>query len=154
MRALLTGASGFLGRYVLDQLRRQGVDTVVIGRTCPGGPHGDTIQADLLQLEDYTAIVQRAQATHLLHLAWYAEHGQYWTSPLNLRWLEASVRLVEAFCVAGGQKVVAAGSCAENRHPAHRHRHLQPDPTSAGGLPASVAERGGNPGTVAGMGGG
>lgn len=47
------------------------------------------------------------------HLAWYAEHGKYWDSPLNLRWTEATVRLVEAFCMAGGQQVVISGTCAE-----------------------------------------
>ena len=57
--------------------------------------------------------MSHVQATHLLHLAWYAEHGKYWDSPLNLRWTEATVRLVEAFCMAGGQQVVISGTCAE-----------------------------------------
>ena len=113
MRVLLTGASGFLGRYVLNQLTKRGIDTIVVGRSRPAEHGGDFIRADLLQNNDCSAVVQRARATHLLHLAWYAEHGAYWTSPLNLRWLEASVRLVETFCSAGGQKVVAAGTCAE-----------------------------------------
>lgn len=113
MRVLLTGASGFLGRYVLNQLTRQGINVVVVGRSRPAVHEGDFIEADLLQKDDCLAAVQRARATHLIHLAWYAEHGHYWESPLNLRWLEASIRLVEAFCSAGGQKVVAAGTCAE-----------------------------------------
>lgn len=113
MRVLLTGASGFLGRYVLDQLTQQGIATSVVGRTRPAGYAGDFISADLLRVDDYSAIVQSAKATHLLHLAWYAEHGKYWASPLNLRWVEASIRLVEAFCAAGGKKVVVAGTCAE-----------------------------------------
>ena len=89
------------------------MDTVVVGRSCPAGHQGAFIQADLLQVNDFAVLVAQTQATHLVHLAWYAEHGKYWSSPLNLRWLEASVRLVEAFCAAGGQKVVAAGTCAE-----------------------------------------
>ncbi|MGB5148357.1 MAG: NAD(P)-dependent oxidoreductase, partial [Porticoccaceae bacterium] len=28
-------------------------------------------------------------------------------------WVEASIRLAEAFCASGGQKIVAAGTCAE-----------------------------------------
>jgi len=113
MRVLLTGASGFIGRHVLSQLVDAGVDTVVLGRSRPDGYTGDFIEADLLQKQGCNDVVQLAEASHLIHLAWYVEHGQYWTSPLNLRWVEASVRLVEAFCAAGGQKVIAAGTCAE-----------------------------------------
>jgi len=113
MRVLLTGASGFIGRHLLSQLVDAEIDAVVVGRSRPDGYTGDFIEADLLQPEGSKEVAQHAGASHLLHLAWYAEHGQYWTSPLNLRWVEASVRLVEAFCAADGQKVVAAGTCAE-----------------------------------------
>jgi nucleoside-diphosphate-sugar epimerase len=113
MRVLLTGASGFLGQYVLNQLVQQRVDVVAVGRTCPAGYSGHFIEADLLQIDCCADIIQRSGASHLIHLAWYAEHGKYWNSRLNIRWLNASVRLVEAFCSAGGQKVVAAGTCAE-----------------------------------------
>ena len=113
MRVLLTGASGFLGSYVLNQLAHQGIETVVVGRSQPANHKGGFIPADLLRLTDHLPVVQAAKATHLLHLAWYAEHGKYWTSPLNLRWVETSIRLAEAFCASGGQKIVAAGTCAE-----------------------------------------
>lgn len=113
MRVLLTGASGFIGRHVLSQLADAGVDTVVIGRLRPDGYKGDFIEADLLQTESCIRLIQSAGVSHLIHLAWYAEHGRYWTSPLNLRWVEASVRLVEVFCATGGQKVIGAGTCAE-----------------------------------------
>lgn len=113
MKVLLTGATGFIGRYVLDLLQQDKIESVTVGRTFPIGSQGEFIQADLLKLEDIPAVVNKASASHLLHLAWYAEHGHYWASPLNLRWVEASVRLVEAFCAAGGQKVVVSGTCAE-----------------------------------------
>jgi len=113
MRVLLTGASGFLGRYVLSQLSQRGIDVLVVGRSCPVDYRGDFRQVDLLQSSDCFDLINSARPTHLMHLAWYAEHGEYWTSPLNLRWAEATVRLVETFAAAGGQKVVAAGTCAE-----------------------------------------
>lgn len=114
MRVLLTGASGFLGRYVLDSLRKHGIESVMLGRRrAPDSAFAEFIEADLLATQDFAALVKAAGATHLLHLAWYAEHGKYWTSPLNLRWVEATTRLVEAFCEAGGQQVVVAGTCAE-----------------------------------------
>jgi nucleoside-diphosphate-sugar epimerase len=113
MRVLLTGASGFLGTYVLSQLTQRGIEVVVVGRTRPMGYRGTYIEADLLQIGCFAEIAQLSRASHLLHLAWNVEYGGFWASPMNLRWLEASLRLVEAFCAAHGQKVVVAGSCAE-----------------------------------------
>lgn len=112
MRVLLTGASGFIGRYALRALQHRGIEVLAVGRA-PPRTSVSFIAADLLSVTDFGPLVQQAQATHLLHLAWYAEHGKYWTSPLNLRWAEATSRLVEAFCAAGGQQVVIAGTCAE-----------------------------------------
>lgn len=112
MRVLLTGASGFIGRYALKTLQHRGIEVVAVGRARPQ-PYVPFIEADLLSTTDFNPLVQQAQATHLLHLAWYTEHGKYWTSALNLRWAEATSRLVEAFCAAGGQQVVIAGTCAE-----------------------------------------
>lgn len=114
MRVLLTGASGFLGQYMLRMLQDSGIETIAVGRTLP--PQCDSShfrQVDLLDERNFDDLVSSIGATHLLHLAWYAEHGAYWASPLNLRWTEATVRLVEAFCRAGSQKVVLAGTCAE-----------------------------------------
>jgi nucleoside-diphosphate-sugar epimerase len=114
MKVLLTGAGGFVGRYVLESLCRRGIDVVTLGRRpSPGTPSVPFIAADLLSTPDFARLAADSRATHLLHLAWYAEHGKYWSSPLNLRWVDATVRLVEAFCQVGGQRVVVAGTCAE-----------------------------------------
>jgi len=112
MKVLLTGASGFIGSYVLNALQNHGIEVVAIGRTQPQATI-EFIEADLLGIRNFVPLLQQAQATHLLHLAWYAEHGKYWTSPLNLRWTEATVRLVQDFCSIGGKQVIIAGTCAE-----------------------------------------
>ena len=144
MKVLLTGASGFLGRYVVRSLQQRGIDTVLLGRQ-PTDDQKTTawIAADLLASPDWSALVEQAQATHLLHLAWYAEHGQYWTSPLNLRWVEASVRLTEAFCQAGGQQVVVAGTCAEYdwSHGYCREESTPLQPTTLYGVAKDSARR-------------
>jgi nucleoside-diphosphate-sugar epimerase len=41
------------------------------------------------------------------------EPGAFWSSPENVRWVEASLALLRAFADAGGQRAVVAGTCAE-----------------------------------------
>ena len=58
-------------------------------------------------------LINRLRPSHLLHLAWYAVPGEYWTAVENTAWLHASLGLLREFASAGGKRVVVAGSCAE-----------------------------------------
>ena len=78
-------------------------------------------QCDLLDPVASERLVRKIRPTHLLHLAWIAEPGVFWQSPLNRKWLAASVALIESFYEAGGRRVVAAGSCAEYAASASPH---------------------------------
>src|SRR5205823_13981481 len=51
--------------------------------------------------------------SHLLHLAWETEHGHFWTSPENLRWVEAALHLWRRLDEVSGYRAVGAGTCAE-----------------------------------------
>ncbi len=108
---MLTGATGFVGRYVARELVRQGIEYVSIQRGLASNDRA--IQVDLLGTNDFESLFQKVKPTHLVHTAWYAEHGKYWDSELNLQWVLATKRLVEAFCSSGGQHVVITGTCAE-----------------------------------------
>jgi nucleoside-diphosphate-sugar epimerase len=119
-RVLLTGATGFIGRQTIRPLRDRGYEvhavssrTIDIGRA-DGGLDGLVIhQTNLLDPGATADLVERVRPTHLLHLAWYAEPGKFWTSPENDRWVAASRVLLCAFAQAGGRRVVVAGTCAE-----------------------------------------
>ena len=71
------------------------------------------LECDLLAEGGPQAIIEQAQATHLVHLAWFTAPGAYWDSVENNRWSDASENLICAFCGAGGRHVAIAGSCAE-----------------------------------------
>jgi nucleoside-diphosphate-sugar epimerase len=118
-RVLLTGASGFIGRHALAPLLERGfeVHAVTSRDAPPPQAPGDVTwhRADLLLPGTHDALLQAAAPTHLLHLAWYAEHGRFWTSTENLRWTAATIELVRAFGERGGRRAVLAGSCAEYR---------------------------------------
>lgn len=113
MRVLITGANGFIGRHVVSELDRQNIEYIFAGRRKNCNFGGMFIEANLLDKDKHDEIIERAKATHLIHLAWYAEHGEYWNSILNLRWVESTINFVEAFCRGGGKYVSVAGTSAE-----------------------------------------
>jgi len=113
-RVLVTGATGFIGRHALEPLLAAGheVHAVSSREAVPDAAPGIRWhQADLLA--DPTTVIHEVRPERLLHLAWYAEHGRFWTSMENLRWVEATLALARAFAAAGGERAVLAGTCAE-----------------------------------------
>ena len=114
-RVLVTGATGFIGAHALAPLRRRGFEIHTLGRSTPRHLVARHHPGDLFDREAVARAVEAAQATHLLHLAWSVEPGQYWRSARNLDWVAASLALARAFAASGGQRLIAAGTCAEYR---------------------------------------
>ena len=112
-RVLVTGASGFIGRQALSALRQRGYEVHAVARRPLPIDGVRWHAADLLSEPAQTELLAAVRPSHLLHFAWYAEHGKFWTSPENRRWVDATVALVQAFQRAGGRWVAATGSCAE-----------------------------------------
>ena len=103
-RILVTGATGFIGRHVVQAL--QGSAQVVPATI-------DARRADLLDPGARRDLIRSAKAEILIHLAWVTEHGRFWSSPLNTEWQTASIDLFRTFLDGGGRRIVATGSCAE-----------------------------------------
>ncbi len=115
-RALVTGATGFIGRHSLPRLRESGYEVHAVSSRKSPQEHGEDVVwhcANLLESGEIASLMEKVQPTHLLHFAWYAVPGKYWTAPENLAWVKATVGLMQAFSEQGGQRAVMAGSCAE-----------------------------------------
>jgi nucleoside-diphosphate-sugar epimerase len=114
MKVLVTGGSGFIGRHALGQLLARGHEvhaTTTQARPAAGGIHWHGV--DLLAPGRAAALVRQVAPTHLLHLAWTTQPGRYWSALDNLDWVRASLDMIQAFVQIGGQRLVAAGTCAE-----------------------------------------
>ncbi|MBR9896579.1 MAG: NAD(P)-dependent oxidoreductase [Gammaproteobacteria bacterium] len=116
MKILITGASGFIGSAVVKTLLEQNINFTAIGRSRP--KHVDDSQfmpVDLTchTITSLTEIIERAECTHLLHLAWYVEPSKFWSAQENMDWVAYSITLFSAFHKAGGRTIVSTGSCAE-----------------------------------------
>ena len=121
-RVLVTGATGLIGRQALTPLADLGFEVHAVSRTLPKKDaealgikpspcHWHV--ADLLQPQATTTLLEKISPTHILHFAWYAEHGLYWKSPLNLAWLNATLHLISELARMGGKRFIGAGTCAE-----------------------------------------
>lgn len=116
-RALVTGASGFVGSHLIAELLARGAEVVAVSRVAhPLARRGVTwIQADLERPGTAESIVDRARPDLVFHLA-SAVTGRRdldVVAPTLQVNLVAGVRLLVAASRAGVERVVLAGSMEE-----------------------------------------
>lgn len=111
---LVTGASGFIGRHVVNGLVRRGYQVHGISRNrIPSFSGFQSHQGDLFDDKKVLALLKQIKPSHLLHLAWNVKSKSYMTDLENFHWVKSSLRLMEVFQQNGGQRAVFAGTCAE-----------------------------------------
>ena len=121
MKVLVTGASGFIGSELARLLIREGNEVFALLR--PGSdpwrihdllPKLQVIEGDLLEpTGGWVERLCEVRPEMCFHFAWYAEPGVFLSSPLNLRYLSASLALAERLAEANCRKLVIAGSFSE-----------------------------------------
>lgn len=116
-KVILTGANGFIGRQAILPLIERNFEVHAVSNVEPPAEllfekvvwH----KVNLLEKEETAKLCKNINASHLLHFAWYVEHGKFWNAPENEIWLEASLELIENFKKNGGERSVVSGTCAE-----------------------------------------
>jgi nucleoside-diphosphate-sugar epimerase len=121
LKVFVTGASGFLGSYVLQHLLQAGRAEVAALVRDPAGAWriGDAlrrvhvVQGSLGEPAVLTEALAAFRPTHLLHLAWTGVLGRDRNAPAQHVNAFESLRLVELGLAAGVKHVIGLGSQAE-----------------------------------------
>jgi nucleoside-diphosphate-sugar epimerase len=111
--ALVTGASGFIGRHAVSELLEHGFVVHTVSRHPLPHIQANWHKVDLFDVTARRALIETVRPSHLLHLAWETRHGYYWEAPENLDWVAATLDLLGTFRRCGGARAVLAGTCAE-----------------------------------------
>jgi len=112
-RLLVTGGSGFIGQNLLPI-----IDTGKYEVHCISSKKrteaSDIVwhHCNLMEQRELAKLFQEVQPSHLIHLAWSTEPGQY-NLPDNFKWMEAGMNLLKLFQEYGGKRVLLAGSGVE-----------------------------------------
>ena len=112
-RVLVTGVTGFVGRAVVAPLIELGFEVHGVGRQVSAGQGYQPHVADLLDAGGHGRLLRAIAPSHVLHLAWYVEPQQFWTSPQNAVWRDVTLRFGEAAFASGVTRFVGVGTCAE-----------------------------------------
>ncbi|MGH9213161.1 MAG: GDP-mannose 4,6-dehydratase [Acidimicrobiales bacterium] len=126
MRALVTGAGGFVGRHLVRHLAASGDDVVELD------PNIDGI--DIIEAEELTRAVVKAEPDAVYHLAGASDVGGSWAAPRATFLANAvgTLNVLEASREAGAERVLAVtsadvyGRVTEAELPLGEERPLRP----------------------------
>ena len=116
MKIIITGASGFVGRHLVDIFKDTDHE---IHATYHQKKHSQELskinwhKLDLFQDAEVKKLINQIKPTHIIHLAWYTEHGKFWKSEKNKEWMDASIKLFQEFKKNNGKRFILSGTKAE-----------------------------------------
>ena len=103
MSLLITGASGFIGRYVTQVPELKKFDILT----------PSSKELNLMNPKNVSRYIEKNKPEYLIHLAWITNPGIYKSSLENIKWANASAHLFREFYRVDGLNLVAAGTQLE-----------------------------------------
>lgn len=108
MRALVTGAGGFAGRYLCEHLGEAGDDVVALDRS-------DASPFDITDRESVARTFEEHRPEVVYHLAAFTHVGESWNAPVDVMRtnVEGTLNVLDAALAAGVGRVLVVGSSEE-----------------------------------------
>lgn len=112
---LLTGATGFVGRHCIKHLIDADYTVHATFNSTALSDSNEVVwhKVDLLKHDEVESVFEQVKPTHVLHAAWYAEHGKFWTHKVNQEWVKASLNILNISTRNNVERIVGVGTCAE-----------------------------------------
>lgn len=111
---LVTGATGFVGRQVVRGLAERKIPVRAVVREGKASDLTDVRRTrDLFAESAEWWKAACAGVETVIHLAWFAEPGEYLQSAKNLDCLSGTLQLARGAALAGVKRFVGIGTCAE-----------------------------------------
>lgn len=104
LRTLVTGASGFVGRHLVEHLRACGDDVVGVDRAAGG--------VDITDASAVATLMERVRPQVVYHLAGWADVGGSWQHPVEAfrANAEGTLNVLSAATATGVERVLAVSS--------------------------------------------
>ena len=109
----ILGANGFLGSPITQAFRESDWDVVAFSRQ----PHEDStvqeFQVDLFDVESLKRALKISKPNVVISTAWVTEHGKFWTSDLNVKYRDATLKFAEVCFESGVESFAGLGTVSE-----------------------------------------
>ncbi len=109
----ILGANGFLGSPITEAFRESGWDVVAFSRRQHADSKVQEFIVDLFDVESLKRALQVSKPDVVISTAWVAEHGKFWTSDLNVKYRDATLKFAELCFESGVESFAGIGTGSE-----------------------------------------